>query len=304
MKFPEESEVCSDSAILNLWHPLVPEAEVPVGSVSEVVLLGRTVFFTTGVSDEYLVWSEKSKAPVSGGSEPFPEDKQLPVLVRYGYLWTSLGSPPNGLFEIPEFEEPDRRNIHAATIGVHCSAPRAIENFLDMGHFPYVHPGILGAEPHTEVVEYDVRVDTDSNEIWATECLFYQPQAAATSVGGQLVGYTYRVPHPYCVMLYKTNPVDQERMDVIGLFVRSVTSEHIQASMFLSLLDGVNTDSTIRKFQQEVFAQDKPILENQHPKRLPLNPRAETPVRADKSAIAYRRWLSDLGITYGVIPEA
>jgi phenylpropionate dioxygenase-like ring-hydroxylating dioxygenase large terminal subunit len=27
-----------------------------------------------------------------------------------------------------------------------------------MGHFPYVHSGILGEEPHTEVKEYDVEV--------------------------------------------------------------------------------------------------------------------------------------------------
>ena len=35
-----------------------------------------------------------------------------------------------------------------------------------------------------------------------------------------------------------------------------------------------------------------------------LDPRAETPIRADKSAIAYRRWLSQKGITYGTIPMA
>jgi len=44
--------------------------------------------------------------------------------------------------------------------------------------------------------------------------------------------------------------------------------------------------SLIRRFQQTIFAQDKPILENQYPKRLPLDPRAETPIRADKVAIA------------------
>ena len=38
------------------------------------------------------------------------------------------------------------------------------------------------------------------------------------------------------------------------------------------------------------------------PQLLPLDPRAETPIRADRSAIAYRRWLSRLGVTYGVIP--
>jgi phenylpropionate dioxygenase-like ring-hydroxylating dioxygenase large terminal subunit len=53
---------------------------------------------------------------------------------------------------------------------------------------------------------------------------------------------------------------------------------------------------------QLIFAQDKPILENQVPRRLPLDPRAETPIRADKVAILYRRWLRDHSVNYGAIP--
>ena len=37
---------------------------------------------------------------------------------------------------------------------------------------------------------------------------------------------------------------------------------------------------------------------------VPLDPRAETPIRADRSAIAYRRWLSGLGVTYGVVTSS
>ena len=33
-----------------------------------------------------------------------------------------------------------------------------MENFLDMAHFPYVHSGYLGIEPHTEVRDYDVDI--------------------------------------------------------------------------------------------------------------------------------------------------
>ena len=57
----------------------------------------------------------------------------------------------------------------------------------------------------------------------------------------------------------------------------------------------------MRHFQQLIFGQDKSILENQLPKRLPLDPRVETPIRADKSSIVYRRHLTDLGLRYGVI---
>ena len=75
-----------------------------------------------------------------------------------------------------------------------------------------------------------------------------------------MVGYTYRVPHPYCTLLYKTSPLDESRMDVIGLFVRSVAPDRIEAHMILSVIDASNTDSFIRRFQQSSIAQDKPIL--------------------------------------------
>jgi phenylpropionate dioxygenase-like ring-hydroxylating dioxygenase large terminal subunit len=284
--------LCQDPVILDQWHPLAVTAEISAGVVEQTTLLGEQVNYTLAADGRPAAW--RTAAP----------EEPLPVKSEYLYLWTSLGSPPDELFAIPEFGESDRRNLHAATIGVHVSAPRAIENFLDMSHFPYVHTDILGVEPHTEVAEYQVDVDPTTNDIWATECVFFQPAAAATSTDGQMTDYVYRVPHPYCVLLYKSCPVDTTRMDVIGLFCRSVAADYIEASMFLSLVDEANTNSVIRHFQQTIFAQDKPILENQHPKLLPLDPRAETPIRADKVAIAYRRWLTELGVTYGVIPAA
>ena len=222
---------------------------------------------------------------------------------------TAMSGPRSAIrrpssFPIPEYAEPDRRKLNAATIGVNVSAPRAIENFLDMGHFPYVHTDILGAEPHTEVKEYDVEISVDRDEILATRCRFFQPMASTASRGGAEVDYIYRVPHPYCSVLYKSSPLDETRLDVIAVFLQPVDQEHIRAHMMLCVLDEDNEDKVIKRFQQTIFGQDKPILENQFPKRLPLDPRAETPIRADKSAIAYRRWLSQKGVTYGVIPAA
>ena len=86
---------------------------------------------------------------------------------------------------------------------------------------------------------------------------------------------------PYTVALYKSNPVQKDRLDVITLFVQPVDEENCVAHPFLCYLkDGIDA-ATVRWFMQLIFAQDKPILENQVPKRLPLDPRAETPIRAD-----------------------
>ncbi|MCA0015682.1 aromatic ring-hydroxylating dioxygenase subunit alpha [Mesorhizobium sp. B292B1B] len=292
---------CSDPVILNLWHPVGAIAETVPGGVHDTVLLEERLSFAVDTDGEPVVWRSR---PDVEGVDRIPGADRLPARSAYGYVWTSLGSPPAELFPIPEYEEPDRRKLNAATFGVNVSAPRAIENFLDMGHFPYVHADILGVEPHTEVKEYDVEISVDRDEILATRCRFFQPMASTASGGGADVDYVYRVPHPYCSVLYKSSPVDEARRDVIAIFLQPVDQEHVRAHMLLCVLDEDNEDKVIKRFQQTIFGQDKPILENQVPKRLPLDPRAETPIRADKSAIAYRRWLSQKGVTYGVIPVA
>ena len=111
--------------------------------------------------------------------------------------------------------------------GVNVSAGRTVENFLDMGHFPYVHSGILGEEPHTEVKEYEVEISDARDEVLATSCKFYQPQAAVSSNEGMDVDYIYRVPHINCALLYKSSPVDDARLDVIIIFVQPMGEEWV-----------------------------------------------------------------------------
>jgi len=278
-----------DPIALGLWHPIAAIEDVPAGARLQTRLLGEPVFYARRADGTINVQHNGSERPVQHA---------------YGYVWTCLGKPESDLFDLPEYAEPDRRNVCAATVGVRVSAPRAVENFLDMGHFPFVHTGVLGIEPHTEVREYDVRIDTERDEILATQCQFYQPQAAAGSTSGMLADYIYRVPHPYCAVLYKSCPSDESRLDVIALFLQPVDEENIRAHALVSVIDTQSTDLDLRMFQQTIFGQDKPILENQNPRRLPLDPRAETPIRADKSAIVYRRWLHAKGLRYGVIPAA
>jgi phenylpropionate dioxygenase-like ring-hydroxylating dioxygenase large terminal subunit len=282
---------CTDPVMLDQWWPLTALPEVARGERRATLLLGTPIEY--GIDDDGVGWARRD--------EPEPgDDAGLPVRDTHGYLWTTLGAPAGEVFAIPEADETDRRTLNAITVGIEVSPGRAVENFLDMAHFPYVHTGILGEEPRTEVVDY--RVEERDGELWAVDCFFHQPQAAAASSEPAMTEYLYRVPHPGAAMLYKSSPTDESRLDAIGIFIHPLHETSIRAHLFLSLLDEVNTDSRIRRFQQMIIGQDKPILENQYPKRLPLDPRAETPIRADRSAIAYRRWLRELGVRYGVIP--
>lgn len=58
-------------------------------------------------------------------------------------------------------------------------------------------------------------------------------------------------------------------------------------------------DEQVRLFQDEIFKQDRPIVESQRPELLPLDLQAEMHLRSDRTAIAYRNWLKELGLTFG-----
>ena len=295
---------CTDPVILNLWHVIGDVQEMRLHTVYQTVLLEERLSFAIEAEGTPVAWRSMPADKVGDVFDPANATDKLPTLAAYCCVWTCLGQPSADIFPILEYAEAKRRNVNAGTIGVSVSAPRAIENFLDMGHFPYVNTDVLGAEPHTEVKEYDVEISADRDEIVATRCRFFQPKASVASTDGGDIEYVYRVLHPYCSVLYKTSHVDESRLDVIGIFAQPIDQEHIRAHMMLCLVDEDSNDTAIRHFQQMIFGQDKPILENQFPKRLPLDPRAETPIRADKSSVAYRRWLSQKGVTYGVIPAA
>jgi phenylpropionate dioxygenase-like ring-hydroxylating dioxygenase large terminal subunit len=264
----------------------------PVGLASQLEAEGRQ----TALMGEPIT--------VARGADGNPEVTdshrgKLPVRVRYGHVWTSLGQPDKDIFAIPEAEQPGRRYVDVGVVRVRCSPLRAVENFLDIAHFPFVHTDILGAEPHTEVQDYKVEIREDVDEVWATQVKFYQPQAAKSASGGITTEYMYRVPAPTCSILYKTCPPRPTEWDVITLFVQPLAEDLCDVWPWMALFDDETSMTDLIHFQQTIFLQDRSILENQIPRLLPLDPGMEIPTRADHTSIAYRRWLKRHNYTYG-----
>jgi phenylpropionate dioxygenase-like ring-hydroxylating dioxygenase large terminal subunit len=275
----------AEQAALDQWYCIEALQDIAVGSAASR-LLGVDLVIARDAAGNIA-------ATVAG------DDTPLPTRQRYGYLWTTLGTPATDLLPIPEADETDRRVIVCGAIAVKTSGLRIVENFLDMAHFPFVHTDILGAEPHTEVLHYTTEIRRDVDEVWATNCQFFQPQAALSATGGTMTQYTYRVANPFATILYKTCPNAANRWDVICLFVQPLDPDRCRAHPVMFLIDDVSPLTELIHFQQLIFLQDRIILENQRPALLPLEPRAEIPTRADASSIAYRRWLKEKGIIYG-----
>jgi phenylpropionate dioxygenase-like ring-hydroxylating dioxygenase large terminal subunit len=275
----------AEKATLDQWHCIDELQDIAVGRTTNR-LLGTDLSIVRHDDGDITV-------TIAGSAPP------LPTRQRYGCLWTTLGTPATDLLPVPEADETDRRVIVCGAISVKSSGLRIVENFLDMAHFPFVHTDILGAEPHTEVTQYTTEIRRDVDEVWATNCQFFQPQAALSATGGIMTQYMYRVANPFATILYKTCPNAANRWDVICLFVQPLDPDRCRAHPIMFLIDDTSAQTDLVHFQQLIFLQDRIILENQRPRLLPLEPRAETPTRADATSIAYRRWLKEKGVTYG-----
>jgi len=279
--------VCADPVALNEWYPVENTAAV-TAEPRATRLLGQRISLRRVDSGRD-----------SGEFEVCAGERRLPVRERYGFLWTSLGTPDHEVVEIAEAAEPDRRYVACGWVTVRTSAPRLVENFLDMAHFPFVHAAILGSEQYPQVSTYESEIRTDVDEVWATNCRFFQPKVTAGHAGS-LADLSYRVPSPFLVMLYRVPPEAPDRQDVIALLIQPLQEELCRAQPLEYLVDTGSSDAALLDFEQKIFLQDRLIVENQRPLRLPLDPRAEIPTRADNSSITYRRWLKQKGLRYGV----
>ncbi len=276
----------ADPILWNDWHPVGARCTLDPARPLQTMLLGVPITVMIDAAGTIRVARD--------------DDEAVQHDERYGLVWACLGTPARAILPIPEADEADRPVVVVGAVAVRAAGPRVIENFLDLGHLGYVHARYLGDDPHTRVLPYQVEPLTGGGII-ATQCSMYQPQASPAATEGFMVDYIYKVERPLATCLYKANPVQRDRFDVIYLFVQPVTQETSVAHPLLLCLPDGTSPQALRAFQQTIFLQDKPILENQVPKRLPLADGAELPIAADKSSVAYRRWLAAIGLTWGVI---
>jgi len=233
-----------------------------------------------------------------GGSGPLPGPA---VIEAYGLVWMCPGIPARGVLSFPQFTDPQFQVVLCGPYGIATSGPRIIENFLDMAHFPFIHPGILGQEPDTAVAGYKVEVDAASGDLMALDCSFWQPPTSVLTHGGSVVHYEYRVPRPLSAILTKLPEAPGGLGVSILLTVQPVEPERSVAWILFATTNRQKTPLELRAHQERIFMQDKPILENQQPRRLPLSPKDEMALPCDRLSMAYRRYLSDSGMRFGVI---
>ena len=215
---------------------------------------------------------------------------------KYGFIWVNLGNNQPEFFIYEEMEWDGWHNVIWGPQSVQAKPPRIIENFLDVGHLAVVHEGFLGTDSHRIIEDY--AVNRTDNRIFSDEIPIYQPDPDGSGQP-KYVYYTYEIVRPLTVKFTKRDRENNNEMTIL----LTVRPENESSSVAYGILSfnyetGLGNKEII-DFQNEIFAQDKPVVENQKPEELPLDLQVELSLVCDRMSIAYRQYLKELGVVLG-----
>lgn len=227
--------------------------------------------------------------------------KTYPSVERYGLIWTCLrpdvGEEPD-ICPMPHWDEPGFQQIVCPSLDIFGFAGRQMEGFLDVAHFAFVHTDTFGDANNAVVPPYTPVRHKDGFEV-----------EYRSSVGNYPIGVSDRgspgfewLRHFNCYLPF-TATLEIHFPGATRLVIMNAASP-VSAKvtrLFAPIGRNFDTDLPVQDvydFNLRVFLEDKAIVEAQMPECLPLDPMMEAHIPADRSSMAYRRGLRDLGLSH------
>jgi len=308
-------------ALRNYWHPVALSEEVttkpqPVRLLGEQLVIYRagaeivclrdlcihrgTPLSLGWVEGENLVcayhgWAYNREGvcvriPSLEAGRPIPRKAcvaSYPCQEKCGLLWVCLGTPRAPIAECPELELETYRHYLVGPTPWKCSAARAMENFVDLAHFAWVHEGILGDRHHPQVPP--VHVNRHGEELRYT---VEERPNPVHPVGHRRV---YRIWRPFA--LHQRKERDDGEVEVA--FFTVTPHSPGESTNYLWVLRSfelnAEEEEKRKRLDEFIMQQDQAIVENQRPEELPLDLAAELHLRGpDAVAVEYRRFLAEL----------
>jgi len=233
------------------------------------------------------------------------------AMEKNGLIWVSLAAEPVlPVPDFPQFSQSAFRCIEVPPYLWETSAPRRIENYVDVSHLAWVHDGVLGDRGSPLVHDHEVVRDetslrfayagqVESLDIGKNQGLGGSSDQTFTSV----LRYTLFLPST--VLIEQTVPGDH----TYALFfsVCPVGPKTVLNFTFIArdyMLDDVAAgDKYMRDYNDLVIGQDRPVVESQRPEQLPYDLSAELHIRGvDRASLEYRKWLVELARK--LVPDA
>jgi phenylpropionate dioxygenase-like ring-hydroxylating dioxygenase large terminal subunit len=218
---------------------------------------------------------------------------------RYGMLWVAMDEPRWGLPEIPELDDEEWTLVQTGPYAWNADASRQLENFTDFGHFPWVHPGLLGdpdrpvvpahtVQPKGHVLHYEIvrpeAPNTDDFPVFNNEVV-ESPERHSR----------YELHLPYTILLR----LDWGgRAGMVYFFAsQPIDTDHCRGFLVIGRnYDPEQPASVLQSFEDTIFNQDQHVVESQRPERVPFDLAAEMHLKFDAVAVNYRREMRRHGL--------
>jgi len=219
-----------------------------------------------------------------------------------GLIWVAMEPPRYELPEIPELDDPGWMTVPAGPYRWASDSSRQLENFTDFGHFPWVHPGLLGdperpvvpaheVETRGHVLHYSIvrpeAPNSDDFPVFANE-VAEQPTRRSR----------YELHLPYTLVLRLGWGGER---GMVYFFASQPISPN-ECAGFLIMARNYDFDQPVevlQSFEDTIFNQDKRIVESQRPEQVPFDLAAELHLKFDAVAVAYRRAMRAQGLAAG-----
>ncbi len=221
-----------------------------------------------------------------------------PAVERYGLVWTCLrpGDGEPALPSLAGWGEPGFQSVTCPPFDVAAFAGRQVEGFLDVAHFGFVHLATFGDPENTEVPDY-TPVGTEHGftvDYWSTVSNYAHDGPAAPPGFRWLRRFEAYLPFTATLVVHFP---DGGRLCIMNA-AAPVSARRTR--MYAPIARNFDTDAPAQQiydFNLRVFEEDRAIVEVQRPENLPLDPRIEVNIPADRSSVAYRRGLRALGLS-------
>jgi vanillate O-demethylase monooxygenase subunit len=222
-----------------------------------------------------------------------------PAVERYGLIWTCLRpeTADASIPPMPFWDDDNFQQINCPAIDIAGFAGRQVEGFLDVAHFGFVHLGTFGDPGNAVVPAYTPVRTPDGFEVEYRSTVGNYPIGAGAVIPPGFVWLRhFRLHIPFTATLTIHFP-NEGRLVVMN--AASPVSARL-TRMFAPIARNFDKDlplEAVYDFNRRVFEEDRAIVEAQMPECLPLDPMMEAHILADRSSLAYRRALRDLGFS-------
>ena len=232
-----------------------------------------------------------------GAISPRLHLKMFSALERFGLVWVRLlDGDEKPLPEMDVWDDPRYVRVLPESIVIEAAAGRQVEGFLDVSHFAFVHAGSFG-EPENPVVP-TYRVEKTPHGFvsdYVSTVSNYAHRDKHRNPPGFLWRRRFEVFYPFTAKLTVFFPEDG-KLHILN--AASPVSAR-RTKLFVPICRDFDTNApqeATLDFNHQVFAEDIAIVEQQWPEDLPIDLHAEAHFPADRSSIAYRQGLADIGL--------